>query len=1062
MRETPKTKSLKRRRPWRIVKWLTLFLILGLVIALTYAWTHRLEFLETQVSKILKDKGYDTTFEIEAITKKRAVLRDITVGTAEGDRSSESSPATPFLTAKKVTLNYEWREALEGNIEQLSIEGPHLFGELDSDGKLISPIFPKSGTDTTPILLPEDGIVVKNGSVTLKNVAGRIDFSLDAALNSFEDWTADVTSLSGVLSIGDVLIEPEGRASITVKENIISARPELSFARIKTPQFNLKEGFLSGTLNVDPISDDLNIQSNIGLKFQDLNLPDYAFEDGDIKWDGQIKATRESAEADYTLSTISGEWDADIEKFAVSNPQRRTDLTNLITLNKTLAKTPMVKNFANIPNAALKRLLSGAGVTGQGDIAYTSAGYQIGLGTPLILKSKIDTLEIKPISGQSSEGESLVYDRVSQDIQAKVNVVLGGPSALSLTNMYILAGSPDGISLSGVKDVSANLSLLKPWSSKTEDGKPARLGAFSASLKYIARQTDRNFTLNGPIEYDGDIPGGYVTGLSLDGTTRVNSKSDRVETRFMPVAGSDVTLSKFENPTDWRGENLKFKISDDGALYVLRQNVGRLTTDLVAMTADLVDKAEARHLAVDVAKLAIVGTVSDNLQNWRMIATESAITSPDIPEGGSKTVSPTADMVFRLRPDQSPEFTIKSLETEVKTNTVSARNMSLEIKGTPTEFNMDYSDGWVKFSTDDLPELPFEGQVQYKVEPRSNTPSVSVWTGTAQTFLPKAEVTPIRVSYTYSDGQGSADVLIDELIFKPGKLQPQTYVKALKGKVSQVDGTVSAALKLEFSPNEPLKSSGSASLKNLGMGTLTGPFTGINAELNFSSMFPLQSVGRQKVTARLFDPGFPLEDGVFEFEIIPDGIRLYSAVWPVGQGTISIDPTDWNYAAAQNNVTMRLENISVQEFTESVGNKSFRATGILEGVLPVVIEGVKTEVVGGVLRVKDGGMIKFQTPQTDAAGAKNELAATAFDALKEFEYKKLEAYLDGPLDGNLIIKMEFDGKNKDVLGGAVFAWDVTVEGELINIARSFSPEKMNQTYKNMALESLKNSKTDKE
>ena len=80
----------------------------------------------------------------------------------------------------------------------------------------------------------------------------------------------------------------------------------------------------------------------------------------------------------------------------------------------------------------------------------------------------------------------------------------------------------------------------------------------------------------------------------------------------------------------------------------------------------------------------------------------------------------------------------------------------------------------------------------------------------------------------------------------------------------------------------------------------------------------------------------------------------------------------------------------------------------------------------------------MQTEGLDAAGDSNDTAKIAIDALKEFEYKELSLDIDGPLDGDMLVGAVFEGKNKDVLGGADFLFRVNIEGELVNIAKSFS------------------------
>ena len=164
------------------------------------------------------------------------------------------------------------------------------------------------------------------------------------------------------------------------------------------------------------------------------------------------------------------------------------------------------------------------------------------------------------------------------------------------------------------------------------------------------------------------------------------------------------------------------------------------------------------------------------------------------------------------------------------------------------------------------------------------------FTGSATTTLPLTDDTPINIAYRFKDGAGTADLDIPELLFSPKGLQPQYLVSALKGKIAEVEGLVRAKIKLAFAAGQPLQSSGTAKIIDMNFGTLPGPLSGVNTEMSFSNMFPLQSQGRQTLKVDKFDPGFPLENGLIEFEMIPDGVKVYSARWPLGDGFFSLDP----------------------------------------------------------------------------------------------------------------------------------------------------------------------------
>ena len=114
------------------------------------------------------------------------------------------------------------------------------------------------------------------------------------------------------------------------------------------------------------------------------------------------------------------------------------------------------------------------------------------------------------------------------------------------------------------------------------------------------------------------------------------------------------------------------------------------------------------------------------------------------------------------------------------------------------------------------------------------------------------------------------------------------------------------------------------------------------------------------------------------------------------------------------------------------------ATGQVSGTLPARIKGVNVVIDNGVLAVKDGGVIRYKSAGTDAAAAHNVNAAHAFKALENFTYRQLEARIDGPLDGTMVLKIVFDGHNPEVLYGQSFQFNTLVSGELTNIARNMA------------------------
>jgi hypothetical protein len=382
-----------------------------------------------------------------------------------------------------------------------------------------------------------------------------------------------------------------------------------------------------------------------------------------------------------------------------------------------------------------------------------------------------------------------------------------------------------------------------------------------------------------------------------------------------------------------------------------------------------------------------------------------------------------------LRSGQSAKFSLNAPVTQIQSPLIRAKDMNLSLAGTPDNYVIDHTGGQVKLSGNDLPPLPIEGRVLARG---------GGFEGQAMARLPQADNTPVAIDYRIKDSRGTATVTIEALTFTPGGLQPQSLVPALRGKIARVEGQATAKIDIAFAADQPLQSFGTAKLTNMNFGTAPGPLTGVNAEIDLDSVLPLKTSGRQIMTVKRFDPGLPLEDGIIEYELIPEGVKVYSARWPLGNGFFSLDPFTWLYAAEENRMTLRLEKVELGAFINNLGNGALQATGDLEGAFPIVISGVDVRVEDGLIRVPDGGVIKYAAAEADATAEVNRYAGAAMEALRNFRYQELFAKINGPLDGEVEVGLKFEGKNEKVLGGQPFAFDVTVGGELFNILRNFN------------------------
>ena len=446
-----------------------------------------------------------------------------------------------------------------------------------------------------------------------------------------------------------------------------------------------------------------------------------------------------------------------------------------------------------------------------------------------------------------------------------------------------------------------------------------------------------------------------------------------------------------------------------------------------------------RSFATQAAAVKGQGILTQNggalSQTWDMALTDGRMTSPTFPLENTDIFSPDAKVKISMSEGGPPVFDINSPQTQVSSSLVSTDEIAVKIAGSPENLVVDYDAKLFRFADPSLPEIPMAGQTRL---------IDAQWTGESMAWLPEDLTTPIDISFKFEEGVGSADIDIKALQFTPKGLQPQSLVKNLRGKLAEVDGLVSASIQLGFGEGIPLTSSGRAEIENMNLAISAGPISGLNTSLQFSSFFPLKTSGRQTVRIAAFDPGFPLPEGEIEFEILPGKMKVHSAEWPMAGGRVYIDPLVWDFESDENHAVLVIDRVAIQDMLESQEESKFEITGAVSGRLPVKISGVSVNVENGKLSVPGGGVIKFTHEGTDLAGAQNQAAGVAFDALKNFRYDALEADINGPLDGVIRLQTIFSGFNGEVFEGQPFEFDLELEGELMNLMRELNPETQKQ------------------
>lgn len=272
-------------------------------------------------------------------------------------------------------------------------------------------------------------------------------------------------------------------------------------------------------------------------------------------------------------------------------------------------------------------------------------------------------------------------------------------------------------------------------------------------------------------------------------------------------------------------------------------------------------------------------------------------------------------------------------------------------------------------------------------------------------------------------GRGETTFRTGDLVFARGGLQPDALAPGLKGIVFETVGAAAARLVFGWGQRpEDFRSSGEIEVRNLtfrGPGLAVSRTGDLNGVLSLASLAPLQSDGVQRVEIGLIDLNtLKLENGVVEFDLPGDEtLRIVRGAFPWFGGEIGVYEATASLAGDAASVPLRVENIDFGEVLAYFDVNGLSGEGRLEGVLPLLVEEGKAKIAGGEFRSLGPGAIRYTGAASDAAAAADPQAEIAFTILRDLRYSSLRATIDGPLDGRLDIRANFEGVGEVPSGG---------------------------------------------
>ncbi len=1023
------------RRWWAWILWVFLTLILALACVAIWVWSERYTLMEDLVVDSLSESGFEAELNIVSVTRTDAKIRNIRIRKDGAD----------VIRADELRARYVWPDIRDGQLKRLELDGAVATLALGDDwhpnADWLINLLDGDGPSDGPSRFPAEGIALKDVTLLLTSPLGEATLYADAAIPSADVFDAEITLAPSTLSYSGFSAEGAGFAKLARRGSAITIEGQTQTGVLSNPNIQIKDA----TLRLDGTAD-LTATSYTGLIEIDggpIASKLFAADAVDLTWTGEV-SQNPTLKAD-------GKWTIASRNARSPRSNRADELADILSLAPTLSVVPVTEHFTPQLVKTVRDFLVGSDLSGTGELAYGTDGFTLTPTGPVTVKTKTNQLSLTP----RTDSAFYHFDKPNQTISANLDAKFKLPVGLNLTDIDLKAASENGVGLKGVDRFSANLATASDWRAKGVEGRAARLGPMKAQLSYRADKAPRQLSIHTNLDYDGSLPGGYVEGLDLQGRLDVRLYDTRQVIDFTPIRNGRITLARLETPTAWVVENADFTLPPTRNLFIRRPDVATLNAALqnaeFTLTHPATPEREAQRLDLRAAGLALEGQLNPSAQqNWDAVLTNVTYASETLPGPGTTAAAATANLTAKITPNAPVTFTLNSPSILAETPLVRISDMQIDLAGTPDTYDVTHEGGTVSLigtefadtaETAGLAQFPADGRISF---------ADKRFAGQAKLRVAKAGDAEVIVDYSFADGAGSADIDVPSIKFTPTGLQPQALFPTLKGKIARVEGEAKAKLNIDFADGTLTQSSGTVDLIDVNLGTAPGPIEGLNTTLTFTSLLPLETDGTQRLTLKSFNPGLPLEDGVVTYRLLPEGVAVDAAHWPIGNGAFSLDPFTWVYAADENRVTMRVEDVSLGDFIKDTANRKIEATGNVVGVFPIIVRGVEVLVEGGKLSVPGGGVLRIEPgpnvpvySQEEAINVirerrASEYAALAQDALREFRYRELSAAIDGPLDGEVEIGVSFDGSNKRVLNAQPFRFNMNVAGELFNIARSFN------------------------
>ena len=281
--------------------------------------------------------------------------------------------------------------------------------------------------------------------------------------------------------------------------------------------------------------------------------------------------------------------------------------------------------------------------------------------------------------------------------------------------------------------------------------------------------------------------------------------------------------------------------------------------------------------------------------------------------------------------------------------------------------------------------------------------------GTLHEPVTGTKVADVTIAHRLASGEGQAHLAVPGITFGEG-LQPDRLTRLTFGVIADVKGTVSGQGDIDWGA-KGVTSTGTFTTPGTDLAAAFGPVQGLAGTIRFTDLLALESAPGQVATVASINPGVPVTDGRIVFQTLRDTkVKVTSGIWPFAGGTLSLDPTllDFSESGQTRRMTFHVTGMDAGKFLQQFDFSNLNATGVFDGVLPMVFDANGGRIEGGrlIARAGGGGIAYLGELTEKDLGFWGNLA---FQSLRSLTYRELVLEMDGPLAGEMVTGVRFTG-----------------------------------------------------